>query len=150
MLTSVSRGQRRVTCFLSTSALVEVCVTLTQSRHRIANVGPGTHTAYSPGLFGLPSSSVVPELDARLLRPRHGRPITATTRIHPLAGQGVAVVAEGAFGVRRGALLPSPDREGIPFQFVDVVEGVAHVVVEARLDLLTRLGPEETFVADDL
>src|SRR5215211_1398169 len=109
--------------------------------------------------LGVPVSSAIrpsPYYFASRVRPSclpgpgHGRLVSATTRIHPLAGQGVAVVAELALGVRRGTLLPSPDREGVSFQFVDVVEGIAHVVVEARLYLLARLRTEGLFVADDL
>jgi hypothetical protein len=46
--------------------------------------------------------------------PGHGEPITATTRIHPLAGTGVTVLAERALGIRRGTLLCGPEREGVP------------------------------------
>src|SRR3712207_7457396 len=46
-------------------------------------------------------------------------PYTTLCRSHPLAGQGVAVVAELALGVRWGAFLSSPNREGFSFQFVD-------------------------------
>jgi hypothetical protein len=64
-----------------------------------------------------------------LIDPGHGRRIPAATRIHPLAVTGVAVVSERALVVRRRTLFSAPDREGIALQFVDVVEGVARVVV---------------------
>jgi hypothetical protein len=65
----------------------------------------------------------------------------------PGAGEGVAVLAEGAPVVRRGALLPSPDREGVPLKLVDVVEGVAHVAVEARCQKCQKSPkyPSDTF-----
>jgi hypothetical protein len=47
----------------------------------------------------------------------------------PGAGEGVAVVAERTLVICRRRILPSPDFEGVPLQFVDVVEGIAHVVV---------------------
>jgi hypothetical protein len=59
-------------------------------------------------------------------------------------------VAKGAPVIRRRPLLSGPDREGVPFELVDVVEGVARVGVEARLYLLARLGTEWPFVPDDL
>ena len=68
----------------------------------------------------------------------------------PGAGEGVAVVAERAPVVRRRVPLPGPDRQGVPLELVDVVDGVARVGVEAALYLLARLGTERTFVPDDL
>jgi hypothetical protein len=68
----------------------------------------------------------------------------------PGAGEGVAVVAERAPVVRRRVPLPGPDRQGVPLELVDVVEGVARVGVEATLYLLARLGTERPLVTDDL
>jgi hypothetical protein len=68
----------------------------------------------------------------------------------PGAGEGVAVLAERASVIRRRPLLTGPDRKGVPFQLVDVVEGVTRVAVEAALYLLARLCPEQPLVPDDL
>ena len=87
--------------------------------------------------------------DVWLPGPSHGEPIPAT-RVHLFAGTCVTVFAERALGVRRGTLLSGPNREGVPLQLVDVVEGVASVAVEVRLYLLARLGTERPFVPDDL
>ena len=84
-----------------------------------------------------------------LLDPGHGEPIPPS-RVHPFARTRVTVLAERPSGVRWGTPLPGPDREGVPLQLVDVVEGVARVAVEARLYVLARLGPEGPFVPDDL
>src|SRR5215218_7742834 len=82
--------------------------------------------------------------------PGHGPPISAATRIHPLAGTGVAVVTELALGVSRRTLLSAPDREDVPVQLVHVVEGVAHVVVQARSYVLAWVCSKFLFVSDDL
>ncbi len=84
-----------------------------------------------------------------LPNPSHGEPIPAT-RVHPFARTRVTVLAERASGVRWGTLLSGPDREGVPLQLIDIVEGVSRVAVEARLYLLARLGPEPPLVPDDL
>ncbi len=80
--------------------------------------------------------------------PGHGEPIPAT-RVHPFARTRVTVLAERPSGVRWGTPLPGPDREGVPLQLVDVVEGITRVAVEARLYLLARLGTERPFVPDN-
>src|SRR5919107_2266203 len=84
-----------------------------------------------------------------LADPSQGNPVPAT-RVHPFARTCVTVLAEHASGVRRGNLLSSPDRQGVPLQLVDVVKGIARVAVEARLYILARLGPEGPFVPNDL
>src|ERR671911_1755456 len=85
-----------------------------------------------------------------LAGPGHGELITATTRIHPLARTCLDILAKFTLGIRRGTPLPSPDREGVSLQFVDVVEGISRIAVEARLYLLTRCGTEGSCVPDDL
>src|SRR3990170_4628597 len=82
--------------------------------------------------------------------PGRGRLVTVATRVVPGAGEGVAVLAERASVIRRRPLLTGPDRKGVPFQLVDVVEGVTRVAVEAALYLLARLCPERPLVPDDL
>src|SRR5215207_3230568 len=99
---------------------------------------------------GLAAGTVASAIIPSLLDPGRCRLVTAAARVVPGAREGFAVTAERAPVVRRGALLPAPDREGVPLQLVDVVEGVARVVVEARLYLLARLFPEGPLVADDL
>ena len=56
--------------------------------------------------------------------------VAASPRVYPLA-VGVAVRVNGGLHVGWRALLSTPDSEGVPFQLVDVVEGVALVVIEA-------------------
>jgi hypothetical protein len=77
--------------------------------------------------------------------------VTAASRIVPGTGQSSVIVgAERALEVGRGIPLPGPDLEGVPFELVDVVDGVARVGVETRHDVRARLGTERPFVADDL
>ena len=52
--------------------------------------------------------------------------------------------------VSRRTLLTRPNGEGIVGDFVHVLEGVARVVVDARLDVFAGLGTEAAFMADKL
>jgi hypothetical protein len=68
----------------------------------------------------------------------------------PGSANGFAIFAESAPVVRRGSLLPAPDREGISLKLVDVIKSIAPVVVEATLYLLAWLLSEGPFMSDDL
>src|SRR5215204_2770372 len=98
---------------------------------------------------GLAAVAVASVIRISLLDPGRCR-FVAAPGIVPGAREGCAVFAEDTSVVRRGPPLSAPDRECVLLHLVDVVEGVAYVVVEAGLYLLARLNPERPLVPDDL
>ncbi len=85
----------------------------------------------------------------RTCDPGHGCGI-ATTRKDPSASAGVAVEAKRPLVIRWRTFLPSPDREGIPLEFIDIVEGIAGRAIETRFDVQTRLFSKWTQMSNDL
>jgi len=81
---------------------------------------------------------------------RRGGLIPPPARIHPTAGQGVAVIGERAFVVCRRTLLSAPDCQRVSIEFIHVIERFARAAVVARVDVRARLLPESLEMTDDL
>src|SRR3954452_3868572 len=76
--------------------------------------------------------------------------LVSAARIVPGTGKLVAVIAQGAPVVGGRIPLAEPDREGVTFELVGVVERVTGVAVKAALYVRARLLPQGPLVADDL
>src|SRR5215217_1224751 len=106
------------------------------------------HEGSSPGLMKCSAASRTTNVAAATNDRRAAVDETAAPRVVPGSANGFAIFAESAPVVRRGSLLPAPDREGISLKLVDVIKSIAHVVVEATLYLRPLLPCEGAFLSD--
>src|SRR5215213_8279696 len=95
-----------------------------------------------PIAAGVPSSVRLLYPFLFLPDPGRDRLVAAPTGVVPSAPQCRTVLAKGALVVGGRTPVPEPDRKGVTFELVGIVERVARLGVEAALHVRARLAPQ--------